>query len=276
MMSDGGGTANGGVDASTPQHYVTRIYIQFLWGDLNDNAQAGSVDASLLLKFDAELVDSFPGYPVEDYPEYYPDPIHPWLNFPTAADVNNDDIAGTLDASLIMQQYALLIDDLPADTDHDQWGPDEPLPAGKVSTRSVARTMSVSVDALGDSYYINFKIDNANQLSGLRLVLIYDPSHVSVDELETQWLVPNGMIVTNNLEPGRFIIAGALMSPLGEGASDLVQVKFNLTENAIGSILISIDEEMTQINDGQIQLSSDSIHVIDVSSPTDVCEWMVY
>jgi FG-GAP repeat protein len=276
VMIDGGGTANGGVDASTPQHYITKIYIPFLWGDLNDNAQAGSVDASLLLKFDAELVDSFPGYPVEDYPEYYPDPIQPWLNFPTAADVNNDDIAGTLDASLIMQQYALLIDDLPADTDQDQWGPDEPLPAGKVSTRSVARTMSVSVDAVGDSYYVNFKIDNADQLSGLRLVLIYDPSQVSVDEPETQWLVPNGMIVTNNLEPGRFIIAGALMSPLEEGASDLIQVKFNLTENAIGSILISIDEEMTQINDGQIQLTYDSIHVIDVSSPTDVGGWMLH
>ncbi len=276
VMNDGGGTANGGVETSAPQYYVTKIYIPFMWGDLNDNAQAGSVDASLLLQFDAELVDAFPGYPVAQYPEYYPDPIHPWLNFPAAADVNNDDIAGTVDASLIMQQYALLIDWFPADTDHDDWGPDAPLPAGKVGMRSVARTMSVSVDTVGDSYFINFKIDNADQLSGVRLVLRYDPSQVNVDEPETQWLIPNGMIVTNNLEPGRFIIAGALMAPLGEGASDLILVKFDRKENAVGSILINIDEEMTQINDGQIQLTSVSIQVIDVSSPTDVREWMIH
>ena len=45
-LYDDGGIADGGINKSSPAVFVTKIYIPYLWGDLNDNDQAGSVDAS--------------------------------------------------------------------------------------------------------------------------------------------------------------------------------------------------------------------------------------
>ncbi len=254
-LYDSGGVANGGINHSPAQQFVIKIYIPFMWGDLNDNAQAGSVDASLLLQFNAELIDSFPGYPVLDYPEYYPDPMQPWLNFPIAADVNDDDVAGTLDASLVLQKYALLIDWFPADTDHDQWGPDEPLPAGKVSKRQTTRNMNVFFEQQGSSWIVTFQIDNADDVQGLRIDLSYNPEHLQFNGAASGWLVPSGLLAVNDSEPGRLILSGALGTPLQQGQSNLMSVKFDLVGDQTEPLLIQVNEQQTQVNDGQIRIN---------------------
>ncbi len=256
-LYDSGGVANGGINHSPAQQFVIKIYIPFMWGDLNDNAQAGSVDASLLLQFNAELIDSFPGYPVLDYPEYYPDPMQPWLNFPIAADVNDDDVAGTLDASLVLQKYALLIDWFPADTDHDQWGPDEPLPAGKVSKRQTARNMNVLFEQQDSSWIVTFQIDDAEDVQGLRIDLSYNPEQLQFNGAASGWLVPSGLLAVNDSEPGRLILSGALGTPLQQGQSNLMSVKFDLVGDLTEPLLIQVDEEQTLINDGQIWMNFD-------------------
>ncbi len=254
-LFDSGGIANGGINHSPAQQFVIKIYIPFMWGDLNDNAQAGSVDASLLLQFNAELIDSFPGYPVLDYPEYYPDPMQPWLNFPIAADVNDDDVAGTLDASLVLQKYALLIDWFPADTDHDQWGPDEPLPAGKVSKRQTARNMNVLFEQQDSSWIVTFQIDNADDVQGLRIDLSYNPEQLQFNGAASGWLVPSGLLAVNDSEPGRLILSGALGTPLQQGQSNLMSVKFDLSGALTEPLLIQVDEQQTLVNDGQIRIN---------------------
>ncbi len=254
-LFDSGGVANGGINYSPAQQFVIKIYIPFMWGDLNDNAQAGSVDASLLLQFNAELIDSFPGYPVLDYPEYYPDPLQPWLNFPIAADVNDDDVAGTLDASLVLQKYALLIDWFPADTDHDQWGPDEPLPAGKVSKRQTARNMNVLFEQQDSSWIVTFQIDNADDVQGLRVDLSYNPEQLQFNGAASGWLVPSGLLAVNDSEPGRLILSGALGTPLQQGQSNLMSVKFDLAGAQTEPLLIQVNEQQTQVNDGQIRIN---------------------
>ncbi|MCP4707192.1 MAG: hypothetical protein GY869_01090, partial [Planctomycetes bacterium] len=227
VMIDDGGTSNGGINTALPQYYTTKIYIPFMWGDLNANDQAGSVDSSFLLQFDADLIDSFPGYPVANYPEYYPDPLQPWLNFPIAADVDGDDYAGTVDASLILQKYALLLNYFPADTNQDQWGPDAPLPTGKVSKRQNTRTMNVILEQQDNSWIATFQIDDANDVQGLRVALSYDPTQLQFVEESSGWLVPSGLLVTNNSEPGHLVLSGALGTPLQEGLINLISVKFD-------------------------------------------------
>ncbi len=254
-LFDSGGIANGGINHSPAQQFVIKIYIPFMWGDLNDNAQAGSVDASLLLQFNAELIDSFPGYPVLDYPEYYPDPMQPWLNFPIAADVNDDDVAGTLDASLVLQKYALLIDCFPADLNCDQWGPDEPLPAGKVSKRQTARNMNVLFEQQDSSWIVTFQIDNADDVQGLRIDLSYNPEQLQFNGAASGWLVPSGLLAVNDSEPGRLILSGALGTPLQQGQSNLMSVKFDLAGAQTEPLLIQVDEEQTLVNDGQIRIN---------------------
>ena len=254
-LYDSGGIANGGINKSPLQQFVIKIYISFMWGDLNDNAQAGSVDASLLLQYNAVLIDSFPGYPVFDYPEYYPDSSQPWLYFPIAADVNDDDVAGTLDASLVLQKYALLIDWFPADTDHDQWGSDEPLPAGKASKRQTVRNVNVLFEQQGSSWIVTFQIDDADNVQGLRVVLSYNPDQLQFDGSASGWLVQSGLLAVNDSEPGRLIFSGALGTPLQEGLSNLMSVKFDIVGNLIEPLLLQIDEQQTQVNDGQIRIN---------------------
>ena len=251
-LYDDGGIADGGINKSSPAVFVTKIYIPYLWGDLNDNDQAGSVDASLLLQYAAELIDVFPGYPVAEYPEYYPDPTQPWNYFPLAADVNADGIAGTWDASYVLQKYAFLINWFPADSDHDQWGPDAPLPAAKAWKRSAPRTMNVFLEEDKDSVFVTYQIDNAEDVQGLRTVLFYDPTQLKFDANESGWLLSSGLMAANDLEPGRLVLAGALGTPLQKGPCNLITVKFDVVGNSDGPLSIEIDEERTSVNDGHI------------------------
>lgn len=92
---------------------VIQVVIPFVWGDLNGDGLAGTVDASLLLRWDAFLIDVFPGYPELVRPA-----------FPTAADTNADGEPGAVDAANVLRLDALLLDCFPADSDCDGLGPD--------------------------------------------------------------------------------------------------------------------------------------------------------
>lgn len=85
----------------------------FVWGELDGNGQPGAVDASLLLQWDAFLIDRFPVYPDVVFPD-----------FPPAADVDGNGVAGAVDAAHLLRFDAFIIDCLPADTDCDGRGPE--------------------------------------------------------------------------------------------------------------------------------------------------------
>ncbi len=297
-LQDTGGTAYGGIDTSAPQTFNIWMFAPYLWGDLNANMKAGAVDASLLLRFDASLIDSFPGYPVAEYPEYYPDPSQPWTSFPWAADVNWDGTAGTMDASYLLQYYAFLIPQLPADTNGDDWGPDDWSPSwGKTGKKTISalfspparsadessvavadspRRLWAQVDRDGSSWVVTFSIDHAEDLSGVRLALQYDPDYVRVQETQTKWLVPGGLLVTNNVVPGRFIVAGSLTVPLTGGPSDLLEIRFERVSGS-DSLLVIVDQEITELNEGYFPLANNSITEIDLlHPPTAVDEWMIW
>lgn len=74
------------------------------WGDVDGNGVAGTVDAALMLQWDAFLIDAFPCC------EGLAAPL-----FPRRADTGGDGVLGAVDASLILQYDALLISCFPAD-----------------------------------------------------------------------------------------------------------------------------------------------------------------
>lgn len=86
----------------------------FVWGDLNGDEIAGAVDASLVLQFDAFLIEQFPCCPGIVWPD-----------FPVQGNVNADAILGSVDAAMILQYDAFLLDCFhDVDFDCDGWGPE--------------------------------------------------------------------------------------------------------------------------------------------------------
>ncbi len=114
-------------------------------------------------------------YYQQNYVKYFPAPVEDDPIFTPAGDVNWDQTIATVDASLILQQYALLIDYFPADTNEDDWGPDY-VPGGKLARRErsgyvVDRELSASVIAGpdGKSWVVRFAVDDASGLCGVKL-----------------------------------------------------------------------------------------------------------
>lgn len=85
----------------------------FRWGDMNASNNVNALDAALVLRWDAFLIDEFPCCPGIVWPAY-----------PERGDVSDDDILNALDAALILRLDAFLIDYFPADYNQDGFGPE--------------------------------------------------------------------------------------------------------------------------------------------------------
>ncbi len=295
---DNGGILYGGINVSATKPFKIIAYPIYLWGDMNDNGTVGSVDASLILQYDVSRITYFPAFPPSEYPEYdqryyteyFPVPIEDDPFFTPAGDVNWDQTIATVDASLILQQYALLIDYFPADTNEDNWGPDY-TPSGKAAKRSrdrgyiMDRELSTSVIAApdGKSWVVRFAVDDANGLCGVKLGLRFDPAQVAVVEEDTCLLVNDAMslMATNASQDGLFILAGALGVPIDGSPThptNVVSVRFKWIGSGepSGSVLVAIDERLTRLNDGAIPLSGNSVKGIDLLNEVHVSGWMIY
>lgn len=308
-IHDDGGIAYGGINESATDTFTITSYTQFLWGDLNIDNVSGTVDASLILRFDAALLPSksvfgatfqeFPGYPIEDYPEYFLPragtlPFPPLsatfpLSFPPAANVaGNDNEAGVLDAAQLLRVAALLDDFVESDTSFDGIGPDAPIFLTKQVSRSQVIPRSLLVDLSAErsstvsnaftAWNLNFFVDNGEDLSGFRIALQYDPSLIEVDEFGVEAL-SGAVIVVNDTQPGRLIVSGALINIPGAGPAELLSVRMvsaSSSDTLIDSITVDIDESLTRLNDGALQLSAQSIGEVFLSETTDVSEWMIW
>ena len=263
---------------------------RFLWGDLNADGVPGAVDAGLLLRYDVFLIDRFPGYPDIVFPDY-----------PPAADLNGDGVGGAVDAGLLLRYDVFLILSFPADLDEDGYGPDS-TPAGKMSSKkssmsqqndagdyapSAGRRLSASVEPVRSqesskrSWVVNFSVDDAADIQGLRLALHYDPDVLKVSEDSAKWLVsdPGKELVTNAENDGLLLVSGALSEPLGHGTRELMSVRFerlSATDGEGAPITVRLDQQLIRINDGNIRIDPDSTSAIDLVLDTNVSDWMIY
>lgn len=85
----------------------------FVWGDVDGNSISNALDASLVLRWDAFLIDFFPCCPGVIVPA-----------FPQRADVNGSNSLTAFDASLILQYDAFILGVFPADLDGNGRGPE--------------------------------------------------------------------------------------------------------------------------------------------------------
>ena len=261
----------------------------FLWGDLNDDGVPGAVDAGLLLRYDVFLIDRFPRYPDIVFPDY-----------PPAADLNGDGVAGAVDAGLLLRYDVFLILWFPADLDADGYGPD--APAAKMSSKkspmsqqddagesapSAGRRLAASVEPLRSqesskpSWVVNFSVDDAADIQGLRLALHYDPDVLKVGEDSAKWLVsdPGKELLANVGNDGLLIVSGALSKPLGPGARDLMSVRLegrSERDEQGNPVIVRLDRKLTRINDGNIYIDPESTSGIGLILDTSVSEWMIY
>ncbi|MEW6238565.1 MAG: hypothetical protein AB1656_24535 [Candidatus Omnitrophota bacterium] len=251
------------------------IYVgqRFMWGDLNNDNIPGTLDAAELMQFNALLIDHFTGYP---------DTLSP--SFPEAADLNGDGKAGTLDATLLLQYAAGIINKFEdVDDDEDGYGPDPLIPA-MAASRNIAsqpRKLAASVASGANSWTLNLSVDDADDISGVRMVLRYDPSVLKAAVDSACWMESPSDAVVANAQDGVLIIVGALMKPLDEGESGLVSVNFEPVAGADQPLIVEVDKALSQINDGQIAIDGASLTSIDLvtgeaKATTDVDNWMFY
>ena len=280
-LYDNAGSANGGIDHSPSEVFHIIMERAYQWGDLNADTISGAVDASLILRFDVGLITTFPGFPPATYPEYQA-PFYPY-SFPPAADLNGDHQAGTLDASLLLRHFALLDPFFPVDLNQSGFGPDEPPLYSAKQARPAAElarnlTLAVEKSAEADTWTVLVGVDNAKDVAGVRLGFQYDPEVIAPLESSLKWLVPDGMLVSNTQQAGLWIIAGALINPLDDGAANLISMQWKRMAGVAATtpLVIKLDPELTQVNDGQIHLQPSSLRPIDLLNPTAaVNNWML-
>ncbi|MGI6458005.1 MAG: PKD domain-containing protein [bacterium] len=277
-LADDGGTADSGVNVSPSEEIRLTVFQPFLWGDLNADDLPGAVDASLVLQHNVGLIDSFPGYPPDEYPEYYPDPVNMGTAYPPAADVSHDGLLGTMDASYLLKHFALLITHFPSDINQDGIGPDAHGYAKTIySQHQAERTLRMRVDPEEDDFRLTVSLDDAAGVCGLQVGMRYDPQQLVLLEDSVQLEVPGGLLAVNARDTGKVIVSGALISPLEAGEQDLLSLKLRKgNPGSIEPVYILLEEQYTHINDGQVALLSDSFRALDLENPTSVDLWMMY
>lgn len=287
---DDGGVLYGGANSSATKTFKIISFTPFLWGDLDDNAKVGAVDAYHILRYDAKLINSFPKYPPNEYPEYsysyyteyFPAPTDGDPIFTPAADVNWDQVIGGLDAFHVLRHFAMIITHFPADSDLDDWGPDMSQGGGKVAERPRAdlyspdRTLTASVNETDSSYTVIVSVDQAQGVSALKLALRYDSQALEIAEGGIQWLVndPQSIVVSNNKD-GQLVLSGALSIPLQGESVELMAIPFHKRSNQTTPVIL-VDSSLSRINDGQFSLSADSVKAIPLSQSTNICNWMLH
>ena len=213
---------DGRLSASFTDGAITPCSEDFIWGDVNCDEMAGTLDATEILQWDALIVDRLDCF---SPPYVYPD-------FPPGGDVNADGVLGTMDASLILQYDALILEHFPADKNRDGFGPERSNKHAIADKQHDAMTpvlLSIPNDLRaepGAAFDVPVLVDNAAGVTGCRLVILYDEAAVSfvpdsVDRTGTLSASFNEPQINTTL-PGRLVISCAGLSPLGaERAANL-------------------------------------------------------
>lgn len=247
----------------------------FTWGNLNFDSVAGTLDASLLLKYTSFMINSFPAYPEIARPDY-----------PANADINGDNVAGTLDASLLLQKESLMITHFPVDTNQDHQGPESSV-SGKVFSRpTVNATSNVQIlttvePASPNSWKLRIGLNQSEGIAGLRLALRFDKMSVGISEGDIACLVESidNLTVARVLEEGILVISTAFAEPLPAGQRDLFSIHVTAPESNLldtSKFSIVLDEDITNLNDGQIRIHPQSFHSISLQKDASIFLWDLY
>jgi hypothetical protein len=236
---------------------------EFLWGDLNGDGHAGTVDSSLIHRW---LVHRINAFPID------PGCVRPSC-FSPGADVDDDGQPGGLDATNILKKYAKKMSWFVADHNGDGWGPDDekamggavlPKGIGEESKSDPPGTRMMSVPAsvvapAGDLVCVSVSLDDATDVVGFYFEVYYSASVLTYTT--ATWGALTGTwqeLLVNSDTPGDLIVTGYGMSPpqgsppTGSIAVVLFTVNAGVP-NGTTSLLQLVGPEL---NDGAISVAS--------------------
>ncbi|MBI4559336.1 MAG: DUF5011 domain-containing protein [Candidatus Hydrogenedentes bacterium] len=242
---------NGSLQAGTQDGHLNIQVGEFMWGDVDNDGTAGSVDSGLILQYRVGKLEQLPAL------EGASDP-----NFVGGADVSGDDppVIGTFDAALILSKQEGLITQFPADLNADGMGPEVSTgnsPAESLvaeSDQSVTRsitTLGGLTASSGTLAQVPIFLDNGASVYGYYFDLAFDSSALELVKVEKGTLTQMWAEPTVNSQPSRVSVASAGAQSLAGGGS-LAVVTFRglgapgATQNA------TLNLELCELDDGLI------------------------
>ena len=192
-----------------------------LCGDVNSSGTINSIDAVLVLQFEAAIISSLSG--ASGNPEATPTTTP---SCSPVGDVNGDSSVNSVDAALILQLIVQRIDTLPPPP-----GPTPPPPAvGGVGIGSLALELA----AQG---YVEVGVQNVTSpgLGAWTIDVAYDASIVSVETCDGE----SGSVCNRAFGPSTIRIAGARAFGV-EGNGPLASIKFECVGSGSSGLLISL------------------------------------
>ena len=232
----------------------------FLWGDLNGDGRAGTVDASLIHQW---LVHRINAFPID------PGCVRPSC-FPPGADVDDDGQLGGLDATNILKKYAKKMSRFAADHDGNGYGPDDgKAMGGSVLPKAIAEepksdpvTMSVPASLVapaGGPVSVSVSLDDATDVVGFYFEVYYSDSVLHYET--TTWGDLTGSwqeLLINSDTPGHLIVTGYGMLP-PEGSpptGSIAIVQFTVNAGVPNGTTSPLQLVYPELNDGAISVTS--------------------
>jgi hypothetical protein len=217
----------------------------FLWGDLNGDGRAGTVDASLIHQWLVHRIDAFPIDAGCTRP-----------CFPPGADVNDDGQPGGLDATGILRKLVGKVWQFAADHNGNGKGPDAGKSAGAVFLPKTAPHWTVPTDLRvlpGAEAKVAITIDDAAGAESYFFAMTYDPAVLEYVRYERGTLLSNAgePYVNPDIEPFIYCSGSAVDGLTGSGT--LLVITFRALADAAGHTSpIHFDE--ANLNDGHIPI----------------------
>jgi len=242
----------------------------FVWGDADGDGAVNATDASVLLNFSVENLDTLPVSDAEGDPDYI-----------GGANVSGEEpaIIGPYDAGLVLQKVAGIIDTFPPDENGDGTGPD--FGDDKAGTftdsllkqidESIARTVRIAGSVTlepGALIEIPIGIDAGSRVLGYRVELTYDSSVLSFESADKGKLTQEWLSPVLRSEPGRLIIAAAGAEDAA-GTGSLAIARFRVSGGVSSGDVTQMTIADAMLNDGQIEAQTqDNVYAPELTGIT--------
>ena len=122
-----------------------------------------------------------------------------------------------------------------------------------------AARLTFTKDKNGDSEKLSLVIDHAEKIAGMKVVIIYDVSHLSFVKADKAKATSSFMHVVNDKKPGKLIIVMASAKGISGDNLPLVHLEFKKVPQA--------NPEASKISVTQVQLMDEDLKEVKADHP---------
>ncbi|MBL8339682.1 MAG: hypothetical protein JNM97_23150, partial [Rhodoferax sp.] len=204
-------------------------------GDASGNAKYSTLDVQRIQRAVLHMDSGFGAYPLID-------PV-------VVADINGNGALSSLDAQRVLSEVMGLdraeIPAIPPGMTLTFSGPDPVVSAATVAGQP------------GETVVVPITLDTAAGLESVEITLVYPADSLSLRDVRLGGLTQDfDYFVADTGTPGRIVIDMARMSAMAGGAGTLVELAFQIADDAQGSL--AIDLQATALNETRLTLNAES------------------